>query len=344
VTSRVAEAYYWLGRYLERAYDLAGMVSVIESLELEELNPTERMNYRPVWNRILPMLEGSGAASRRTISSPEGRYRLAFDPAEPGSVINTIHRAFSNAESVLETLSLDAWGVMSGLRARFDAVDFRPDAPSETLANASREFCLFAREMIPRFFGTAKCTMLADDGWNFCEIGQLLERAAITANAVTSIAGPLLQSSRASLRPHAVEIRLSAFLRLLNSRDIYRRVYQMRIEPLPLLELLWTNPVAPRSVVRCLQGCAARIREGENILSPATDKALSAVETLIQQVQASDWEDLLGRKKPGASKSALQVHSDGLLQSLLGLHIVICDSFLNHQVLMHHETKPPSAI
>jgi uncharacterized alpha-E superfamily protein len=341
VTSRVAEAYYWLGRYLERAYDLAGMVSVIESLELEELNPTERMNYRPVWNRILPMLEGSGAASRRTISSPEGRYRLTFDPAEPGSVISTIHRAFSNAESVLETLSLDAWGVMSGLRARFDAVNFQPDAPTETLANASREFCLFAREMIPRFFGTAKCTMLADDGWSFCEIGQLLERAAITANAVTSIAGPLLQTSRASLRPHAVEIRLSAFLRLLNSRDIYRRVYQMRIEPLPLLELLWTNPVAPRSVVRCLQGCAARIREGENVISPSTDKALSTIERLIESIQTSDWEALLSSKKSGASKSTLQVHSDDLLQSLLGLHTVICDSFLNHQVLMHDETKPP---
>ena len=339
-TRRVAEAYYWLGRYLERAYDLAGMVSVIESLELEELNPTERMNYRPVWNRILPMLEGSGSASRRTISSPEGRYRLTFDPAEQGSVISTIHRAFSNAESVLETLSLDAWGVMSGLRARFDAVSFHPDAPTETLANASREFCLFAREMIPRFFGTAKCTMLADDGWSFCEIGQLLERAAITANAVTSIAGPLLQTSRASLRPHAVEIRLSAFLRLLNSRDIYRRVYQMRIEPLPLLELLWTNPVAPRSVVRCLQGCAARIREGENVLSPATDKALSTIERLIESIQASDWEALLSSKKSGASKSALQAHSDDLLQSLLGLHTVICDSFLNHQVLMHDETKP----
>jgi uncharacterized alpha-E superfamily protein len=341
VTSRVAESYYWLGRYLERAYDLAGMVSVIESLELEELNPTERMNYRPVWNRILPMLEGSGSASRRTISSPEGRYRLTFDPAEPGSVISTIHRAFSNAESVLETLSLDAWGVMSGLRARFDAVSFQPDAP---LANASREFCLFAREMIPRFFGTAKCTMLADDGWSFCEIGQLLERAAITANAVTSIAGPLLQTSRASLRPHAVEIRLSAFLRLLNSRDIYRRVYQMRIEPLPLLELLWTNPVAPRSVVRCLQGCASRIRDGENVLSPATDKALSTIERLIESIQTSDWEALLSSKKSGASKSTLQLHSDCLLQSLLGLHTVICDSFLNHQVLMHHEAKPPFTV
>jgi uncharacterized circularly permuted ATP-grasp superfamily protein/uncharacterized alpha-E superfamily protein len=340
VTSRVAESYYWLGRYLERAYDLAGMVSVIESLELEELNPTERMHYRPVWNRILPMFEGSPSASRRTISSPEGRYRLTFDLGEPGSVISTIHRAFSNAESVLETLSLDSWAVMSGLRERFDAVLFKPDAPAETLANASREFCLFAREMIPRFFGTAKCTMLADDGWNFCEIGQLLERAAITANAATSIAGPLLQSSRANLRPHAVEIRLSAFLRLLNSRDIYRRIYQMRIEPLPLLELLWKNPVAPRSVVQCLEGCAARIRKGENVLSPATDRAWATLENLIKEIQSTNWEGLLDEKKTSSSKSPLQSHSEKLLQSLLSLHTVICDSFLNHQVLMHSETKP----
>lgn len=87
--------------------------------------------------------------------------------------------------------------------------------------------------------------MLSDDGWNFCEIGQLIERAAITANAITSITKPLLQPSIGGGRDHSMEIRLSAFLRLLNSRDIYRRVYQMRIEPLPLLELLWTNPVAP---------------------------------------------------------------------------------------------------
>jgi uncharacterized alpha-E superfamily protein len=193
--------------------------------------------------------------------------------------------------------------------------------------------------MIPRFFGTAKCTMLADDGWNFCEIGQLLERAAITANAVASIAGPLMQSSGKSLRPHAVEIRLSAFLRLLNSRDIYRRVYQMRIEPLPLLDLLWTNPVAPRSVVRCLEGCAARIREGGNVISPATDRALATIGNLIQAIRSSDWEDLLAARKQPNAKSPLQTHSETLLQNLLGLHTVICDSFLNHQVVMNSETK-----
>ena len=56
IGSRVAEAFYWIGRYLERASSLATMIRVIETLEWEELNPTERTLYRPVWNKILPPL------------------------------------------------------------------------------------------------------------------------------------------------------------------------------------------------------------------------------------------------------------------------------------------------
>ena len=341
VTSRVAEAFYWIGRYLERAYDLAGMVSVIESLEIEELNPTERMNYRPVWNRILPMLEGAGSPSRRTISSPAGRYRLTLDTNEPGSVVSTILRAAGNAESVLETLSLDAWGVLSVLRNRFRNAQFAPDSSEEILTSSSRRLCDVARQLIPQFFGTAQCTMLSDDGWNFCEIGQLIERAAITANAITSITKPLLQPSTDGGSDHAMEIRLSAFLRLLNSRDIYRRVYQMRIEPLPLLELLWTNPVAPRSVVHCLTSCVALIRGNEITPSPSTARALAEIESLIQSILSTNWESLLSEQKAQSQgKTRLQTHCEGLLNRLLSLHTILCDSFLNHQVVMHSETKP----
>ena len=340
VTSRVAEAFYWIGRYLERAYNLAGMVGVIESLELEELNAIERMNYRPVWNRILPRLEGTGPSHRRTISSPLGRYRLTLDTNEPGSIVSAILRAAGNAESVLETLSLEAWGSLSVLRNRFQNSRYQPDSTEDILTSSSRRLCDFARQQIPQFFGTAKCTMLEDDGWNFCEIGQLIECAAITANAVTSISKPLLQTS-SNKRDHSVEIRLSAFLRMLNSRDIYRRVYQMRIEPAPMLDLLWTNPAAPRSVVRCLTGCVLRIRKGENTQSPATERAIAEIETLIQAIRSTDWEALLESAKTSSpGKSALQMQSEKFLDRLLGLHTILCDSFLNHQVLMHSETQP----
>jgi uncharacterized alpha-E superfamily protein len=181
--------------------------------------------------------------------------------------------------------------------------------------------------------------MLADDGWNFCEIGQFIECAAITANAITSISGTLLQTPRERSGDHSVEIRLSAFLRMLNSRDIYRRVYQMRIEPLPLLELLWMNPVAPRSVTHCLNSCIARINNGS--LSPSTSRAIAEIESLIQSIRNTHWETLLAAPKPaGNSKSQLQQHCEKLLNRLLSLHTLLCDSFLNHQVLMHADTKP----
>ncbi|MFZ4774279.1 MAG: circularly permuted type 2 ATP-grasp protein [Terrimicrobiaceae bacterium] len=339
VTSRVAGAFYWIGRYMERAYNLAGMVGVIESLELEELNPTERTLYRPVWNRILPMLEGSGTATRRTISNATGRYRLTLDIEEPGSVVSAILRASRNAEDVLETMSLEAWGVLSLLRDRFQKTRFRPDAPSDILTSSSRKLCDFARALIPQFFGTAECTMVADGGWKFCEIGQLIERAAITANAITSISGPLLQAPESGQGEHAMEIRLSAFLRLLNSRDIYRRVYQMRIEPAPLLELLWNNPVAPRSVARCLRGCATRIAESEDVSSPATGRSVAAIETLICEINATDWDRLLFATGENPRKSPLQARSEELLARVRGIHDLVSDGFLNHQIHMRHETQ-----
>jgi len=340
VTSRVAEAFYWIGRYLERAYHLAGMVGVIESLELEELNPTERTHYRPVWNRILPMLEGSGSGTRRTISNAPGRYRLTLDIEEPGSVVSAILRAAGNAESVLETLSLEAWGVLSLLRDRFQKTRFRPEAPPDVLTASSRKLCEFARALISQFFGTAECTMVADGGWKFCEIGQLIERAAITANALNSISGPLLQPPDPARVDHTMEIRLSAFLRLLNSRDVYRRVYQMRIEPAPLLDLLWKNPLAPRSVSRCLRGCAVRIAESDDLRSPATGRSVAAIEALITSIHATDWDGLLREAGDSPRKSPLQLQSDELLDRVLGIHDLISDGFLNHQIHMRHETPP----
>jgi uncharacterized alpha-E superfamily protein len=127
---------------------------------------------------------------------------------------------------------------------------------------------------------------------------------------------------------------------MLNSRDIYRRVYQMRIEPLPMLELLWANPVTPRSVLRCLNGCASRIRESESGLSPATGRALSEIEALVSAIRSTDWAALLESGIGGSAKPRIQAHSESLLASLLALHTTISDSFLNHQILMHGGTRP----
>jgi uncharacterized circularly permuted ATP-grasp superfamily protein/uncharacterized alpha-E superfamily protein len=340
ISSRVAEAFYWTGRYLERAHNLAVMIGVIESLELEELNPTERTVYRPVWNRILPPLENPGSVSRRNISSPAGRYRLTLDLEEPDSAVRAVLRAAGNAESILECLSLEAWSVLSTLRSRFQRARFRPQASQDDLTSFTRRYCDYIVKAVPEFFGTAQGTMIADGGWAFCEIGQALERAIITGNAVCSIMRPMPR--RDAPPEHESEIRLSAFLRLINSRDVYRRVYQLRIEPGPMLDLLWKNAVAPRSVTRCLEICRERLRATREQASPAILRTLASIERLLHDIRLTDWEKLAGEAVNGtpAKTSVLLRHGSALLHATLDIHHLIADGFLNHQIHMDPVVQP----
>jgi uncharacterized alpha-E superfamily protein len=253
VTSRVADAFYWMGRYLERAHHQAYLIQVVETLETEELNSAERKLYRPMWNRLLPPLEKSAGTSRLSMTTRLDRYKLTVLP-DTGSVISTFLRAFANAESIQECLSPEAWAPLSSLRALFERARYREKIGEDDFVRTTRRVSETVTRRIPQFFAIAGNTMLADDGWRFCEMGEMIERAIITANSVLSVSDALTREARAT------EIELSAFLRLLGTRDAYRRVFQMRAEPIPVLELLWQHSQAPRSVLRCLQRCLHLLR------------------------------------------------------------------------------------
>ncbi|HEY3900681.1 MAG TPA: circularly permuted type 2 ATP-grasp protein [Chthoniobacter sp.] len=350
VTSRVAESFYWMGRYLERAHHQAYLIQVVETLETEELNSAERKAYRPVWNRLLPPLEKSAGTSRRSIANRLDRYRLVLLP-EPGSVVSTFHRAMSNADSVQDSLSPEAWATLSELRSRYQRTRHRDGLSEPEAVRHTRRMAESATQLIPQFFAIAENTMLADDGWRFCEIGQMLERAVITANSVLSLSRTLAAQPTIA-GAHATEIELSVFLRMLGSRDAYRRIYQMRAEPIPVLELLWQHPEAPRSVLRCLAKCGALLRESlaPEMLEQAS--APTAIEALVHQIKRIDWRAFLrgadDEDQPGsATHTASHARAEELepllgrlLSSTMEVHTLIADSFLNHQARIAQVTQP----
>ncbi len=350
VTSRVAESFYWVGRYLERAHHQANLIQIVETLETEELNSAERKSYRPMWNRLLPPLEKSAGTSRRSIANRLDRYRLVLLP-EPGTVLSTFLRAMFNAESVQDSLSPEAWATLSELRTRFQRTRYRDDLSETEAVRHTRRMSEAATQLIPQFFAIAGNTMLADDAWRFCEIGQALERAIITANSVLSISRTLTANSGA-VSEHASEIELSAFLRLLGSRDAYRRIFQMRAEPIPVLELLWQHAEVPRSVLRCLGKCGALLRA--SIAPELLEKAGApmAIDTLVQQIKRIDWRAFVraarDEDQPKTDPaSAAHIRTDELeplLQRLLGstmeVHTLIADGFLNHQARIAQVAQP----
>ena len=340
VTSRVAEAFYWMGRYLERAYHQAYLIQAIEILESEELNAAERKLYRPMWNRLLPPLETSAGESRRSITTRQDRYRLVLLP-EPGTVVRTLTRAINNAESIRESLSPEALATLSRLRELFRRTRFRENLAEEECGQIARRLSATVIESIPQFFAIAQRTVLGDDGWRFCEAGELLERAIITSHAVVSISRSLVRP------PLATEIQLSAFLRLLGTRDAYRRIYQMRAEPAPVIELLFQHPESPRSVLRCLTECADLLRK-----SAAPDQAgavtvVNAMESLIHQIKRIDWNEQLrlsAEENPAGEKKRATDGIEQLLAHLsaqtLKIHHLISDGFLSHQAFIAEAVQP----
>ena len=131
------------------------------------------------------------ALRRRSIANRLDRYRLVLAP-EPGTVVSTFLRAMYNAESVQDSLSPEAWAALSEFRSRFQRTPLSRWTQRAGRRAASRAaFADSATQLIPQFFAVADNTMLADDGWRFCEIGQSLERAIITANSALSISKTL---------------------------------------------------------------------------------------------------------------------------------------------------------
>jgi uncharacterized circularly permuted ATP-grasp superfamily protein/uncharacterized alpha-E superfamily protein len=327
VTSRVAEAFYWMGRYLERAYHQAYMIQAIETLESEELNSAERKEYRPMWNRLLPPLETAAGESRRSITTRLDRYRLTLAP-KPGSLAVTLQRVWVNAELLQESLSPESSATLNSLRALFQRAKFREQIGEEEAGVTALRLCAKVTQRVPQFFAIAARTVLGDDGWRFCEVGERFERAVITAYAVSSIGKTLAQEAAAT------EIQLSAFLRLLGTRDAYRRVFQMRAAPAEVLEILWQHPEAPRSIARCLTEARHFLRESAAPGSHGAAKALAGIDELLVRLQHVDWKAELKRG------DEFPKFLDKWLSATLEIHALVSDGFLSHQADIGQTAQP----
>jgi uncharacterized circularly permuted ATP-grasp superfamily protein/uncharacterized alpha-E superfamily protein len=335
VTSRVAEAFYWLGRYLERSQEVARMIQFVETVEMEELNAVERKLYRPIWNHLLPPLDTPGKRGRRGISNVKERYRLVLEVDQPGSIASMIRMALANANSLRDAISPEAWSVLSELQSRFERKRLQLRISDTDARRLTRRLAQSVLSLVPQFIAIAQQTMLADDGWRFCELGLYIERAVGTANATYGVAQSIKQ--RAGTR-QGLDIELSAFLRLLACRDAYRRIYQARSEPASVFGFLWQNSEMPRSVMFCLQNCSRLLAASLPAASANAESGLTYLQGIIRQVRRLDWYAFF---ISDVEDTELVVQSDELV-ALIGelldriqeLHHVVTDHLLSHQSII----------
>src|SRR5262244_1165726 len=102
--SRVADALFWMSRYLERAEQAARLLDVCFHLELD-LRGVVAGPYELHWTGLAAILQQKMPPARsgeRAEGSPQASLSrwLTFDQDNPASIMSCITRARNNARSI----------------------------------------------------------------------------------------------------------------------------------------------------------------------------------------------------------------------------------------------------
>jgi len=241
--SRVADAIYWMNRYLERAENYARFLDVNFNLSLE-LPPDLSAQWKP-----LVVTTGDWALYETLYEKVEKQnviFFLGFDERNPNSIFNSIRNVRENARSVRPDITKEVWEQINYLylltKDELDKKRWQKKDP--------RGFFMEIKKGCQLLYGIFDATISRTDGWHFGKIGQLIERADKTSRVLDVKYHMLLPDSKVVGSPLDI-IQWAALLKSVSAYDMYRKRFGKLTIP-GISEFLILDKVFPRSMLRCL--------------------------------------------------------------------------------------------
>ena len=232
VPSRVADNTFWLGRYVERAENLARILRslVPRVLRAEEADLGSLLRLHACLgsrNSKLPRRKlPTFAAFEKELLS------LLADTTRWDSLPSTLGQVARVGGNVRERLSSDMMLLINQLRTSV------PSQRGARLleASASLTGCL---ELLSAFSGMERENINRGSGWLFMSIGRRLERAIYITRQLREITRPLAPENWAYL---------DSLLEVADSSMTYRQRYFTTLQPLAILDVLMADETNPRSL------------------------------------------------------------------------------------------------
>jgi uncharacterized alpha-E superfamily protein len=248
--SRVASSLYWMSRYVERAENVARFIYVNIWLSLDL--GAEYEQWRPLINTT-----GDDALFAEHYSETTKRnvvQFLTFDTRNPNSIFSSVAAARENARIDRQYITQEMWeqinrfylAMQSGARDAARGIEPQPDFFSE-VTTASH-----------LFLGITDATMTHNEGWHFCRLGRMMERADKTSRILDAKYFLLLPSLDAVGTPYD-DILWTAVLRSTSAFEMYRKRYQ-QISPDRIVEFLVLEADFPRAIRHCVIEVEASLR------------------------------------------------------------------------------------
>jgi uncharacterized alpha-E superfamily protein len=296
--SRVADALFWMSRYVERAEQTARLLDVWFHLELD-LSGVGAAPFEMHWNALSAILQARPTA---TSAGQTGLLSLSqwltFEPHNPASILACLSKARLNARGIRGTLDSEVWRELNKLYWRLQEPDFvrrSKESPYELYQVVEVGSALFQ--------GQIDSATTHDEGWHFIQLGKFVERADKTLR-ILDVQHQVLSDLTDPADLSLTNLHWAAVLKSCKAYEPYQRRNVGRVEPEGVLEFLLLDPSFSRSVRFSLEAIIRHLAaiEGETTGQPMTvaDRLLGLMRAdlayrPLQQLRQGDLHEFLRR-------------------------------------------------
>jgi uncharacterized alpha-E superfamily protein len=273
--SRVADALFWMSRYLERAEHIARLLDVCFHLELD-LHGVTSAPHELHWTGLMAMLQQVMPPNQNAVSPQAAiSYWLTFELDNPGSIMSCVSRARNNARTIRGTINSEMWKALNKLYWQLNDDEF-----SQLAQDSPHEFFQAVECGNHVFQGVCDATLTHDEGWQFIQLGKFLERADKTLR-ILDIQYHLLHELTNPNDLPLSNLQWAGVLRSCRAYEAFQRLYVGRLESEHIVEFLLLHPDFPRSVRFSLESAARALTAIEGHVP---GRGLSKADRLLGQV------------------------------------------------------------
>jgi uncharacterized alpha-E superfamily protein len=348
LTSRVAESFFWMGRYAERAEVTTRMLRIVQMQSWPLAESSVAKQRQPLW---AAMAVSSGHAADffinpegDTITAREVPFYFLLDRRNGGSVLSYLFSCRQNAENIREHFPPEVWSVLNHLYLEVALYADQSTDEQFRLGLEDRSLHHDILTQLDELTGALEKHMLHNDAWHFWQLGVNAERSLKTIQTLKEVFAPEV-NGEPKIDPVS-GTNLDLLLQMLAGQYAYRSLYHARPVAARVARLLLQDTEFPRSALFCLENMRRALTAtlGDRP-AKGSDTPLKHCSRVITEVNFLDIANYFTRAIDSGSTSAddddlsemptaeFPQKLSELIDLLLDFNVLVSDHYLDHQVM-----------
>jgi uncharacterized circularly permuted ATP-grasp superfamily protein/uncharacterized alpha-E superfamily protein len=348
LTSRVAEALFWMGRNAERAEATTRILRIVQMQAWPLSESATARHRRPLW-AAMAAISGHSAdffvkPNRDGVRQKEVPFYFLLDRRNGGSVLSYLQSCRQNAENIREHFPPEVWSVLNHLY--LEVALHADQSMTERVRQVMEDRTLHQDILmqLDELTGALEKHMLHGDAWHFWQLGVYAERSLMTLQTLKQVLAP--EVGGVSMIGPVSSTNLDLLLQMLAGQYAYRSLYHARPVAARVARLLLQDQEFPRSALFCLEGMKRALNAtlGDQPARGA-DHPLKHCARVITELSYIDMANYFPRA--GAGGMAASGDDDlsdmptpdfpkklsELTELMLDFNVLISDHYLDHQVM-----------